>query len=155
MCALGHAYLGEEVTVRRLEDLAQTSAVVAGPLEREPALLRLTLLRGDRVETERILELLPATGDPWGVDAAAARLDALAAVGDRGRVEEEAAPYLGEDSYTRPFAVRALGLVRGDRTLIEQALTQFAAMGVEWRAEETRSLLEGSDGANVVVKKVE
>jgi class 3 adenylate cyclase/tetratricopeptide (TPR) repeat protein len=155
MCALGHAYLGEEVTVRRLEDLAQTSAVVAGPLEREPALLRLTLLRGDRVETERILELLPATGDPWGVDAAAARLDALAAVGDRGRVEEEAAPYLGEDSYTRPFAVRALGLVRGDRTLIEQALTQFAAMGVEWRAEETRSLLEGSNGPNVVVKKVE
>jgi hypothetical protein len=113
---------------------------VAGPPEREPALLRLALLRGDLNETGRILERLPTSIDPWGLDAAAARFDALAVLGDRARVEEEAAPFLDSVSYTGPFALRALGLVRGDQTLIAQALGRFEAMGLEWQAAETRAL---------------
>jgi class 3 adenylate cyclase len=148
VCALGHAQSGSEVAARRLEQLARTRAVVAGPIEREPALLRLALLRGDLAEVERILELLAAAGDPWSVDAAAARLDALAALGDRRRVENEAVPYLDEDSYTRPFALRSLGLMRGERALIEDALAQFTAMDLEWRAAETRALLQRSNDAN-------
>ena len=141
VCALGLAQLGEEDEARRLETKARAAAVVAGPPEREPALLRLALLRGDLEEALRILEHLPPAGDAWGLDAAAARLDALAALGDRSRVEQEAASFLDEQSYTRPFAVRALGLVRRDEGLVAEAISDFEAIGLEWRADETRALL--------------
>jgi class 3 adenylate cyclase len=141
VCALGLAHLGEELEARRLEERACAGAVVAGPPEREPALLRLALLRGDLETAERILERLPTGVDPWGLDAAAARLDALAALGDRARVEAEAASFLEEESYTHPFALRALGLVSGPRALLEQAAAAFEALGLEWQAGETKALL--------------
>jgi class 3 adenylate cyclase len=141
VCALGLAYLGEERHARELEERACAGAVVAGPPEREPALLRLALLRGDLAEAERILERLPTAVDPWGLDAAAARLDALVALGDRGRVEAEAAPHLEAESYTHPFALRALGLVQGRGDLVEQAVERFRALGLGWRATQTRDLL--------------
>lgn len=141
VCALGLAYAGEESGARRLEELGRASAVVAGPPEREPALLRLALLRDDLDAAQRMLEALPPTGDVFGLDAAAARLDALVALGQSEQVEAEAAPHLDRESYTRPFALRALGISRGDRSLIERAASQFEAMGLAWRAEETRALL--------------
>ncbi|HEY3068760.1 MAG TPA: adenylate/guanylate cyclase domain-containing protein [Gaiellaceae bacterium] len=140
VCALGLARLGHEQEARRLEELALAGPVVAGPPEREPALLRLALLRGDLDEVARILESLPVSVDPWGLDAAAARLDALVALGEAARVEEEAAPFLDSESYTRPFALRALGLVQGDRALVRDAVASFEAMGLEWQAAETHSL---------------
>lgn len=127
VCALGLAHLGEEGEARRLEERGRAGAVVYGPPEREPALLRLALLRGDLDEAERILERLP-TADPWGLDAPAARLDALVALGDRTRVEEEAAPFIDDESYYRPFAQRALGLMRDEHALVEEALAGFEAM---------------------------
>ena len=139
VCALGCARLGEEREARRLEERALAGAVVAGPPEREAALLRLALLRGDLDQVASILERLPASGDPYGLDAAAARLDALSALGDRARVEEEAAPFVEGESYTRPFALRALGVVRGDRALIAQAHAHFRAMGLAWQAAETHT----------------
>ena len=142
VCALGLEHIGEVAEARRLEESARESSVVAGPLEREPALLRIALLRGDVNEAGRILERLPTSIDPWGLDAAAARLDALTALGNRDRVEEEAATFLDGNSYTSPFALRALGRARGDRRLIEQALTRFEGMGLEWQAAETRALDE-------------
>jgi class 3 adenylate cyclase len=142
VCALGLAQLGDEWQARELEERARAGALVAGPVEREPALLRLALLRGDLAEAERILERLPTGVDPWGFDAAAARLDALVALGDRARVEAEAAPYLGAASYTHPFALRALGIVQGRRDLVEQALAAFAAQGLDQHASETQALLE-------------
>jgi class 3 adenylate cyclase len=142
VCALGLVHLGEEAEARRVEEQALDGPVVAGPPEREPALLRIALLRGDLDEAARILASLPTSIDPWGLDAAAARLDALAALGDQARVEEEAAPFLDRDSYTRPFALRALGFARGDPTLITEALACFEAMDLRWRAEETHELAE-------------
>jgi hypothetical protein len=139
VCALGLAQLHRERHARRLEKMGRATAIVAGPPELEPALLRLALLRGDEEETRRILEVLPAMGNPWSVDGAAARLDALLALGETERLEEEAAPLLGEESYTRPFALRALGISRGDASLVEQAIARFEAMGLEWRAAETRT----------------
>ena len=44
-------------------------------------------------------------------------------------------------TYVEPFALRALGQVRGDASLIEQALARFEEMGLEWHAEQTRDLL--------------
>ncbi len=143
VCALGLAHLGEVGAARRLEERGRARALVYGPPEREPALLRLALLRGDLKEAERILERLP-TADPWGLDAPAARLDALVALGDRTRVEEEAAPFIDEESYYRPFAQRALGLVRDKHALVEEALAGFEAMGLQWQAEQTRELLESA-----------
>ena len=40
-----------------------------------------------------------------------------------------------------PFAQRALGQARGDRSLIEQALARFEELGLGWHAEQTRGLL--------------
>jgi class 3 adenylate cyclase/predicted ATPase len=141
VCALGAANVGDDAGARRLEEEARERVVVAGPLEREPALLRLALARGDLDEVARILELLPATGDPWGLDSGAARLDALMRLGDRPGVEKEAAPFLEDTSYTRPFALRALGFVREDEHLLDRAAEAFEEIGLRWRVAETRALV--------------
>ena len=143
VCALAPQYLGDERAARRLEGAARAGGIVYGPAEREPALLRLSLLRGDLAESERILGALPASGDPFGVDGAAARLDALAALGERDRLEAEAAPFLETRSYTHPFALRALGIARDEPSLVDRAASEFEAIGLGWRAEETRRLLPG------------
>ena len=85
-----------------------------GPLAKEPALLRLALLRGDLEAVERLLAANPAI-DFFDIDYPAARLDALAAVGDRRRVEDEASRALDLGGYVEPFALRALGAVREER----------------------------------------
>jgi hypothetical protein len=92
-------------------------------------------LRDDLEEVERILELLPAVGNPWDVDAPAARLDALVALGDLKGVEAEAAPLLIGESLFKPFAQRALGTIRGDRRLLEEARRGFAMLGIESSGE--------------------
>jgi class 3 adenylate cyclase/tetratricopeptide (TPR) repeat protein len=144
LCALGLAQRGREGEARRLEEIGRASAVVAGPPELEPALLRLALLRADGEETRRILEVLPATGGPFDIDGAAARLDALLLLGETGRLEEEALPFLDEEGYTRPFALRAIGISRGDPSLVDEAAVRFEAMGLAWRAVETRDLAGGT-----------
>jgi class 3 adenylate cyclase/tetratricopeptide (TPR) repeat protein len=140
ICALGLAHLGHEGEARRLEGVGRASAVVAGPAELEPALLRLALLRADKEATRQILGVLPGMGGPFGVDDAAARLDALLSLGETARLEEAAAPFLEEEGYTRPFALRALGISRGDGSLVDEAVARFEAMGLAWRALETRAL---------------
>jgi class 3 adenylate cyclase/tetratricopeptide (TPR) repeat protein len=140
ICALGLARLGREFEARRLEEIGRASAVVAGPSELEPALLRLALFRADEEEARRILEMLPARGGPFDVDGTAARLDALLFLGETERLEEEASPFLDEQGYTRPFALRALGIARSDASLVDEAVARFDAMGLAWRAVETRDL---------------
>jgi class 3 adenylate cyclase/tetratricopeptide (TPR) repeat protein len=140
ICALGLAQLGRESEARRLEELGRATAVVAGPPELEPALLRLALLRADEDEARRILRVLPAVGGPFDVDSPAARFDALLLLREREQLEEEAAPFLDKQGYTRPFALRALGIARDDTSLVDEAAAGFQAMGLAWRAAETREL---------------
>jgi hypothetical protein len=142
ICALGLAQLGHELEARRIEELGHANAVVAGPPELEPALLRLALLRADEEEARRILGVLPAIGGPFDVDTAAARLDALLVLGESEQLQEEATRFLDEEGYTRPFALRALGVSRGNPSLLREAESRFAAMGLAWRAAETRSLAD-------------
>jgi DNA-binding SARP family transcriptional activator/class 3 adenylate cyclase len=137
MCALAQAQLGDEGEARRLEELAVAGLVVGGPAAREPALLRLALLRGDREAVERLLAEDPGPS-LWDVDYRAARLDALVAARDGERVEEEAPALIQLGGYVEPFALRALGLARGERALLERAAERFDAMGLGWRAAETR-----------------
>jgi hypothetical protein len=43
--------------------------------------------------------------------------------------------------YLEAHALRALGIVRDDGSMLEQALSRFEAMQLEWHAAETRKLL--------------
>ena len=139
MAALAHAQLGNHAEARRLEELAAESLTVQGPLSKEPALLRLALLRGDLGLAERILTEEPAV-DFFDVDYPAARLDALAALRDRPGVETEAPRALELGGYVEPFALRALGVVRGECELLDRAAIRFEELELGWRAAETRAL---------------
>ena len=44
-------------------------------------------------------------------------------------------------NYLRPFALRALGRVRGDEALVREALAEFEAYRLGWFAAETRASL--------------
>jgi hypothetical protein len=72
---------------------------------------------------------------------AAARLDALAAAREQKVLESEAPLFLRKGTYPEPFALRALGIVREDDSLIEQAAARFDAMTLTWHAEQTRAML--------------
>jgi hypothetical protein len=71
----------------------------------------------------------------------AAHLDGLAVLSEHERVEEEATAALKPGTYLQPFALRALGVVRKDERLIEQAMNQFESFGLTWHAAQTRRLL--------------
>jgi hypothetical protein len=70
-----------------------------------------------------------------------ARLDALAVLGRRDEVEEEAPAHTRRPNYLRPFALRALGRVRGDSDLLREALADFESLGLDWHAAETKGYL--------------
>ena len=53
---------------------------------------------------------------------------------------EDAVRHAQPGTYLEPFALRTLGLVRGDPTLVAQALQRFEAMGLDWHAAKTREL---------------
>jgi class 3 adenylate cyclase len=141
-CALACAYAGDEREARRLEERAGELLVVGGPLGREPAMLRLALLRGDLDAAEQRLSEVPTPDEawPWEVEAVGARLDALIALGAHEQAEEEAELFAGTESYASPFALRTLGVIRRNPALIDAAISRFEAMGADWYAEETRDL---------------
>jgi len=71
-------------------------------------------------------------GQTWyALPAAAAPLDALAALKERSLVERDAPPLLRPGIY----------LVREDEALIEQAVDRFEAIRLTWHAEQSRKLL--------------
>ena len=135
MAALGVAATGEDGPARRLEARAREARTIGGALECEPAVLRLALLRQDRTTLERALDADPGA-DTFDVDYAAARLDALAVLGDRARLDAEAEAALAGGGYARPFALRALGVAHRRPERVAQAREEFSAMGLRWRAEE-------------------
>ena len=114
-------------------------AVVAGPRA------RLALARGRLDEAERLMptpQNLRESHSWHTLQGAAARLDVLAALGDRKQVQAEA-PVLGiPGTYLEPFALRALALVEEDETLLERAIDRFEAMSLDWHADETRKLAQ-------------
>lgn len=143
MCALAAAQLGEQAEARRLEELAAKAGSVLGARWSDSALLRLLLLGDEREELARTLALEPIPG-PFDPDFPAARIDALLALGLRAELEDVAPRVAARGGYAAPFADRALAVVRGQRERLEEAATRFEAMGLGWRAEETRAL--GRDG---------
>ena len=139
-CAAASALAGDEDEARRLESKAHGIGM-EGDREYQgwfdPPKMRLALARH---ELGALAELAAHDLD-WDWEPASTYLDALAALGDRERIEAEAPKWLHPGTFSEPFALRALGVARDDRTLLRQALARFEAMGLSWHAEQTRRLL--------------
>jgi class 3 adenylate cyclase len=144
-CAVACGELGMDGEARRLETAALAQGFQDGGMGfwLDPPPAHLALLRGD---FERVDALLASSGATWqwsldgGLYALATKLEALIALGRASEAEEAATPLLQPGTYLEPFALRTLGLVRGERALTDQAAERFEAMGLAWHAEKTRAL---------------
>jgi class 3 adenylate cyclase len=141
-CAAASALAGDEDEAHRLEAKAHGIGMEGRRFYKswfDPPKIRLALARRQFGE----LAGLASPESTW-IEPPSAFLDALAALGDRERIEAEAPKWLQERTFAEPFALRALGIARHDRALLRQALEQFEAMELHWHAEHTRHLLEGA-----------
>jgi hypothetical protein len=142
LAALAAAYAGDDETARHYERRAGELATEGYDFVLAAPRTWLALLRGEIDEVDRLESVDLVRGQTWyALPAAAARLDALAALKDRSQVERDAPPLLRVGTYLEPFALRALGAVREDEVLLEQAVDRFDAMGLKWHAEQSRKLL--------------
>ena len=143
VCALANAHRGDEDVACALEQEAEAVWMEGYPLVLNPPRIWLALARGDLDRVEQLVRegYRHFPGHWFGMSARTARLDAFAALGDRDGVEEEAVPLLEKKTYFEPFALRALGVVREDRALLEEAASRFDALKLPWHAEQTRGLL--------------
>jgi hypothetical protein len=143
ICATAHVHAAELEEARRLEESASAIELLTSDAT-VAAKVNLALARGD---VGTVAELLPAEPPapggrpPWDVYVLPLRLDALAVLRDHERVETEAPSLLHPGTYFEPFALRALGVVREDAELLEQAVARFEAMDLRWHARQTRALL--------------
>jgi class 3 adenylate cyclase len=142
VCALARELTGDSQRARELEAQSRelenegSGAIMATPRA------RLALARG---ELDNLDELL---GDKewlqrqswFSLPAGATRLDVLAAVGAPDDVEAAAEQLGRPKSYLEPFALRALGIVREDETLLAEAHDRFGALRLHWYAGQTESL---------------
>ena len=140
--ALAAAYSGDEGTARQYERrAAEVETAGYEPVLAAPRIW-LALLRGDIDALDRLEPVdLARVKHEYALPAAAARLDALAALNERAMVERDAPTVLRRGTYLEPFALRALGAVREDELLIKQAADRFESMGLGWHADQTRRLL--------------
>jgi class 3 adenylate cyclase len=139
-CATASALAGEEDEAARLEAKARGIGMEGNRWYQgwfEPPQIRLALARR---QLGKVAELAPHEFD-WEWEPVPTFLDALAALGDRERIEAEAPKWLQAGTFAEPFALRALGIVRSDRALLQQALGRFEAMELFWHAEQARHLL--------------
>jgi hypothetical protein len=103
---------------------------------------RLALARGEIGLVEELL------ADAWwlqrqtwfALPAAAARLDCLAILGAPAEVEEAGRQLGRPGSYLEPFALRALGIARGDEEMLSRARESFRALELDWYEGQTETL---------------
>jgi class 3 adenylate cyclase len=142
-CAVACAELGLEAESRRLEDMATALGFEWQGIWLYPPRVHLALLRDD---LETVGSLLDESGEMWhqvgdsGLYGGSTRLAALVALGRGEEADKEATRLDQPGTYLEPFALRTLGLVRGDPALIERAIERFQTMGLDWHAARTREL---------------
>ena len=107
--------------------------------------IRLALHRHDLTTVNRLISAPTSfkwKRAAWYFPAAVAtHLDALAALGEAERFEADANEFLEGESVIQAFAMRALGILRGDRLLLEAAASRFEAFGFESQAGNTRAAI--------------
>jgi class 3 adenylate cyclase len=133
-CALACVHRGDEREARRLNAKAEAIGMQGWRFWFDPPRIRLALARGD---LDALAALVEDAG-PDTIEPPAAFLDALVVLGKRDRIEAEAPKWLQPGTYAEPFALRALGIARGDDRLIRRAIEQFRTMSMTWHAEQTR-----------------
>jgi len=146
LCALAEEIAGQREAAALLVERAEELRMEGHGLVLEGPRVRLALIRGDLGEVERLLghdDLVARWRTGYHLGRISIRLDALAALRDRARIEEEALPFLLPSTYLEPFALRALGIVREDEVLIAQALERFGQLGLDWHAAQTDPLARG------------
>ena len=136
-CALASVLHGNESEARRLEEKAEAIGLHWSRYWIDPPRIRLALARGHVDSLPPLLEGM----EPGTIEPPSAYLDALVALREYDRIEAEAPAWLRAGTYAEPFALRALGVARKDRTLIRQALASFETLGMPWHAEQTKLLI--------------
>ena len=140
-CGVANARQGDLDQAHRLGRQA-TGMASQATKESDSPKLRLALACDDLAGLRQLVDSLkPEAFLPYQFDRSAALLDSLVALGDRARIESDAPASLRPGTYLEPFALRALGFAREDRSLLEQAAARFEEMEADWFADETRDLL--------------
>jgi hypothetical protein len=144
VCAAACAALDDDPEARALENEAARLGMEGFGSIIDTPRLRRALHRHD-LATVRLLvsawtDVIPRRAVWYFPAAVGTLLDALAALGETARLEEEAVKFLEDESALQPFALRALGIVRGDRALLRRAADRFRALGFERQAADTRVL---------------
>jgi tetratricopeptide (TPR) repeat protein len=140
--AVACAALGLADEARRLEAEESALGFEGYDFWLDPLRARLALIRGDLDRVEALLD----GSEKWSwqvynfVGSIATRLDAFVAVGRAEEVVEDAERFAIPSTYLEPFALRTLGIARGDSALVARAPKRFEAMGLEWYAAQTPAL---------------
>ncbi len=145
LCALAEELAGDPAAAPPLLKRAGELRMEGHGLVLDGPQVRLELIRGDLDAVRRLLgedDLVAQRRTGYHLGRISIRLDALAALRDRERIEAEAPAFLKRGTYLEPFAVRALGIAREDDSLLEQAQARFGAIGLAWHAGQTESLLQ-------------
>ena len=143
LLGLAHLCLGDESRATELELDGLRLAGEGYETYLSGARLRIALERGDRLAAESLIELPVERALVWGPGIFAARLDAFIALGRHDLIEREAPELAQQGTTVEPFALRALGVARGDDELLARADERFAALGLVWHRAQTERLLDG------------
>jgi class 3 adenylate cyclase/tetratricopeptide (TPR) repeat protein len=143
LCALAAECLGDPGRAGELERAALAHEHEDYGFSLAHPLTRLALIRGDRDVLEDLLQEQEFHRYSFGPGTLATMLDARALLRHRAKIETEAQTLAEEGTYTRPFALRALAIVREDEALLEQAHEELMAFGLHWHVAQTERLLAG------------
>lgn len=143
IAAVSMVHTGRDAESTRLIARAEAIGMVGYTKFHSPRWLALAVAHKEREETRRLVESVDSswlTGGSW--ELWAALFNGLGLLGDRDRIEADAPQWVRPDAYVAPFAVRALGVARGDRALLTDAVARFEGMGLAWHAQETRRVID-------------
>jgi class 3 adenylate cyclase len=141
-CAVACAALGLDDAARRLEAEEAALGFEGYDVLLDVPRARLALIRGD---LERV-EALVHGSEKWHwhiwnyVNGVATRLDGFVALDRAAEVVTDAERHAVPGTYLEPFALRTLGIARGDPALVAQAQERFHALGLDWYAAQTPEL---------------
>jgi hypothetical protein len=141
-CAVACAALGLNDVAERLEVEEVGLGFEGYGMLLDAPRARLAMIRGDLDRVEALLE----GSDKWHwhiynyVNGVSTRLDAFVALGRAEDALEDAERHAVPGTYLEPFALRTLGIARGDAALVAQAQDRFHALGLGWYAAQTHEL---------------